>query len=191
MSVLRLTEYRSKSLHLTLIVTYDSKENDSGVTSGSQQRPHLQRWLQSWKMPSIMKKQLVHLQLLGNCVNITLASQGAVLGRFEGRPCKAILACGNNVWFTNSCSVVCLYCFITDVDGVMELEQTNIQIVTVGVLHYLQGCQCNAGFLLQSLTSPVKWQWKLGRMICLITVNGEVVEYNWSLFPMEWERIWC
>lgn len=66
----------------SFILKCHSKENDSRITSGSQERPH-QRWFQSWKVFLIIKKQLAHWQLLGNSIRITLASQGVLVGIYK------------------------------------------------------------------------------------------------------------
>ena len=58
----------------------------------------------------VKKIQLVHWQLLGNCISVTLASQGVPVGTFKGgETSKGISACEINVGCTFSASLQPLY----------------------------------------------------------------------------------
>lgn len=115
MSSLQLTECRSKCLNLAKHNTY----NNRVMMSDSQQRPHHQRWLQSWKVFSIMMKTFLHWQFLGNGISITLGSRRALVGRFKGWDMQGYI----RMWLTNACiEVFLIYCFIAHSDGVLMVE---------------------------------------------------------------------
>lgn len=54
-----------------------------------------------------MKKLLVHWQLLGNCIGITVASQGVLVGKFKGGDAAKDFSNVDEMWDLATVAVDC------------------------------------------------------------------------------------
>lgn len=101
---------------------------------------------QSWKVFSIMKKQLVHWQLLGNPISITLASQGALVRRFKGWDKQGYFSMREKVYDLTMHAVKCVLSQI--VMGLLQWSRSTGHNVIAVAFHHLQACNAEQAFSL-------------------------------------------